>query len=335
MMFYRYRSFFILLILLLTTACAGATATPAPSATAAAPILVPQVTVAPATQTPSPLPSAAPTETTLPSPTPLPVYSLGQLVQVSGLSLAVIKVDFSNQQAAVTLAAISSSPGFQSITAGQFLALSTGAKLVQSPCPADSPSFKDDLQPGDILSGTICWNGGSVDSPLRIEYRDLTNGLLAAWEFPKAGEVPVPAELAAPDLKIAVHPLGDAVLYQGLTVTVALEKMTTSVVKEFHTTYARVHLTFANKSASDVTLSKNIMADIRVKSANGENMWQVMVSRDCDLPFSADITVQPGQSYKVLACFGTFGTSPQPGGRVILAYDAPTNQAGFINWMIK
>jgi len=135
------------------------------------------------------------------------------------MGLAVIKVEYSSQMVIITLAAQAGDSGVSSISPDQFLASQTGATLVQIPCTNTPPSFKDVLQPGDILTGSICWNGAVADSPLRLEYRGPNQALLAAWEFTQAGNDPVPADIAVPGLKSAVHPLAESVLYQGLTVT--------------------------------------------------------------------------------------------------------------------
>jgi hypothetical protein len=320
MKYYRYDFFLLLMVLFLSTGCTGLSSNPSPSPTEVSP-------------THAPLPSETAT-VAVSSPTPIPVYGLGQLIQINGMGLAVIKIDFASPIVTITLAARADGSSVSAINADQFLAIQAGAKLVQTPCTNTPPSFSDHLQPGDILTGSICWSG-AMNSPLRLEYHDPSKMLLASWDFSQSGKNPVPAEIVQPNLKSAVHPLGETILYKGFTVMVALEPLTTSVIKDFHGTYARAHFTFENKGNNVLTLSKNIMGDIKIKTADGENMWQALVSRDCNLPFQEDILVKPGQSFKILACFGTGGNSPKPGGRVILTSDSAASQNDFFNWLIK
>jgi hypothetical protein len=261
----------------------------------------------------------------------MPVYGLGQLVQANDLEVAVFKVGFVNQQLWITLAAHNKGLTIQIVTKEQFHLLQSGKPVVQNACDSTPPSFNDKLQPGDILSGTICWKIAAADGNTRLEYHDQNNRAIATWDISKQGEAAVPPEVATTDLKNPVHKPGEAALYKGTTVTWALNKITTIGGG----TYVKTLFTYENKGASAVTLPMNLLSDLEIKTANGEMMWQALVDRDCHIPYTEDIVLLPGKNLQVTVCFGTLGISPQPGGRIILMNGSTADQPDFFNWTIK
>jgi hypothetical protein len=331
MKIYRYLPLLFGFILLFCTACTGTsinpTLAPAPASNATA--------ISPATQTPAPLPTATLIKTTTPSSTPgptaLPLYGLGQLVLVKDLELAVFKVSYANQQLWVTLAAHNNGPTVQIIKKEQFHIFQSGKPAVQNACDTTPPSFNDQLQPGDILSGTICWKSTAAESTTRLEYQDQNNQVLAAWEISKPGEAAVPAGIVTPHLNNPLHKPGEAALYKGATVSWVLIKITTIG----SATYVKTLFTYENKGASVVTLPMNLLSDLEIKTANGEIMWQALIDRDCHIPYTEDIVLPPGKNLQVTVCFGTLGASPQPGGRIILMNGSTADQPDFFNWTIK
>jgi len=331
MKIYRYLPLLFGFILLFCTACAGTSVNPTlapPSGSTATAIL-------PATQTPAPPPTATSIITANPTPTTastaIPLYGLGQLVLVNDLEMAVFKVGYANQQLWITLAAHNNGPTVQIIKKEQFHIFQSGKPAAQNACDSTPPSFNDQLQPGDILSGTICWKSAAADSKTRLEYQDQNNRALAVWDISKPGEGPVPLQIATPDLKNPLHKPGEAALYKGATVTWVLNKITTSG----SATYVKTFFTYENKGASVVTLPMKLLSDLEIKTANGEIMWQALVDRDCHIPYTEDIVLPPGKNLQVTVCFGTLGTSPQPGGRVILMNGSAADQPDFFNWTIK
>jgi hypothetical protein len=178
------------LFLILLTACSGTAVNP-----------------------PNPSPASSP------SPTGNPIHALGQLVEVKGLTIAMIQVAYSSGQLQLMFAAkntgsevVSVSPVLLSATTG------TGVNLKWVPCLVTSADnqkklssaspFSGNLQPGEILKGTICWDGATPQNGNQVGYAPgFGKPAVAIWDVSTAGQADVPALLAA-NTFIWQRPLG-------------------------------------------------------------------------------------------------------------------------------
>jgi hypothetical protein len=117
--------------------------------------------------------------------------------------------------------------------------------------------------------------------------------------------------------------------------TVKLDKMTVTARRQNNETYVYTQFIYENKGASDVTIPKNFTGDVVIKTSNEESIVSTIKQSGCASTNLDDLVLKPGKNIEVNLCFLTAGTSPQPGGRVILIYRSVGDPFDFINWTIK
>ncbi len=333
----------LLFLVLAQAACSGpsetATLLPvAPTATAAvSPPPKPSATAAQtATAAASPTPVVTITPSPQPSPTTNPILSLGQVVKVNDLAMAVIGVEFSPDQVQVMFAAKNTGSVVVTVSAIYFSVIPAGGLAQQAVfCKSASGStqgFNGVLEPGDILRGTICWETKAKNAGqdrLQVIYT-LAYGERAAvtWDVSKPGAVEVPAEIATSGSKTPIHPQGETVTQKDFSVT--FDGITLSSDPQVNTKLMIGSFTVENKGSSSVKLP-SIGSSFILKTADGYTFLQPISGHLCQNSFS-DVEIKAGQKLSFTVCYTTSGPSVTAG--TTARFISP-DRSWFAIWALK
>ena len=306
------------LFLILLTACSGTAVNP-----------------------PNPSPASSP------SPTGNPIHALGQQVEVKGLTIAMIQVAYSSGQLQLMFAAkntgsevVSVSPVLLSATTG------TGVNLKWVPCLVTSADnqkklssaspFSGSLQPGEILKGTICWDGATPQNGNQVGYApDFGKPAVAIWDVSTAGQVDVPALLAANTFMTPSHAQGESVALKDITIT--FDKVTL-------TGYLNVYFSVENRGSSAYKFDPPLAASqvssplddsFSYRLADGSPLGSgIFLNSGCQ-DVSTSIEVLPGQEQSLHLCYGNYDPITSIASGSLVSFIPSADQGGQVNWLTK
>ena len=324
----------LLALVFILAACANPTSV----ATSVPPLLATPTTV-PATQTRLPLkPSSTPTiaitatSTPSPSPTENPLHSPGQLVNVKGMSIVLIGVDYTQSQLQVTFAAKNSGSDVISANFIDFSAFGAdGIKLKSDACfTVDEkshpdyavPSFGGVLQPGENLRGTICWKSADPKGPLiaqtgiKVAYTpEGTVKPAGIWDVSNPGKVDSPVEVTKSDFATPPNKQGEGVTLKDITIT--FDGVTFQGVGQDKTRVVLSHFTLENKGVSPYKLGEFLSYSFSIKLADGSPLSTDFTTVGCQNTASK-VEILPAQKRSFTLCFVDPGiTSLAPGSLAI------------------
>jgi len=345
----------LLALSLILTACAGPTPTAALSTA-----LPPQPPAAAATQTslpaavtsqPSATPTPAPTLTltpTLPRPTENPLHSLGQLVKLQNLTLALIGVDYTQTQLQVTFAAKNTGSG---VTSANFIDFSAraadGTELKPDACftpstkgPPDYalPSFGGSLQPGENLRGTICWKSADPKtSPIpktgiQVSFTPEGSAKTAGtWDVSGVGNVEAPALLAVSEFATPPHTQGDGVPLKDIVIT--FEGVTFQGVGQDKTRVDLAHFTLENKGSGSYKFGNFLSTSFSLKRPDGSPLTIDFTTIGCQNS-TMNVVIPAAQKRSFTLCFVNPGTSDLAQGSLVTFFPNP-DQGDWVFWVTK
>ena len=301
--------------------------------------------IAPTSMAPT-VPVAA-TQPPLPSPTENPIHTFGQLVEVKGLTLALIQVAYDSGQLQVMFAAkntgsavVSTSPVLLSATTA------AGASLKWVPCMvtlantqkklSSASPFSGNLQPGEILKGTICWDGATAQNGNQVGYApDYGKPTAAIWDVSSEGKADVPAALTANTFKTPPHAQGESVALKDITIT--FDKVTL-------TDYLNVYFTVENRGSSSYKFNPPYAASqtssplddsFSYRLADGSPMGSGIFMNSTCQDVATGIEVLPGQKQSLHLCYGNYAPIPSVAPGSLVSFIPSADQGEQVNWLTK
>jgi hypothetical protein len=317
----------------LLTACSG-TAQTASLATATVATAAPTITLV-ATQPP------------LPSPTLNPIHGLGQLVEVNGLTLAMLQVAYNSGQLQVLFAAKNTGSAVLSPSGVSLSATTgTGATLKWVPCMvtltngqkklSSAAPFSGNLQPGEILKGTICWDGTDPQNGNQVGYApDFGKPATAFWDVSTADQTETPAVLAANTFATPPHTQGDSVALKDITIT--FDKVTlTGFINAYFTVENRGSIAYKfNPPLAASPDSSPLDDSFSFRLADGSPYGSGIFMNSSCQDVATGIEVLPGQKRTLDLCFGNYDTITSIVPGALVSFIPSADQGDQVNWLTK
>ena len=309
------------LLLIMLTACSGTTVT-----------------------TPNPLSSSISSL----SPTGNPIHALGQLVEVKGLTIAMIQVAYNSGQLQVMFAAKNTGsevvildPVFLSATTAGGVSLKWDncmVTLANNQIKLSGASrFSGNLQPGEILKGTVCWDGATPQNGNQVGYApDFGKPAMVFWDVSNSGQVDVPALLTTNTFKTPPHAEGESVALKSITITLDRVTLTGSLNAYFtiENTGSSTYKFDPPLAASHISSPLDDSFSYRLSDGSPMSSGITMDDFTCQ-DVVTGLEVLPGQKQSLHLCFSNYGkiASIAPGSLVIFIPSA--DQGGQVNWLTK
>jgi hypothetical protein len=317
------------------SACSGAAQTANPAPAGVVPTNASPTTSLPATQP------------ALPSLTVNPIHGLGQAVEVNGLTIAMIEVGYDSNQLQVKFVAKNTGSEVVSTSSIFFSATSTtGMSLKGDYCmvtPANSQKklssaspFTGILQPGEILKGTICWDGAAPQNGNQVGYApDLGKPAITLWDVSSAGTGDVPTELTTNTFTTPPHAEGESVALKDITIT--FEQVTL-------TGFINAHFSVENRGSSPYKFEPPLAAS-QTSAPLGDSfsyrlpdgsplLGGIFMNSGCQ-NVSTNIEVPPGQKVSLDVCFGNYSPilTVTPGS--LVSFIPSKDEGEQVNWLTK
>ena len=307
------------------------------------------------TQTKQPQPSSTPiavsaaTNTPLAIPTENPLHSLGQQVNLKGMSLVLIGVDYTQSQLQVTFAAKNSGSEPTSANFVDFSAYGAdGKELKYDACFTTInksqpdyavPSFGGSLQPGENLRGTICWKSANPKSEplvaqtgIKVSYTPEGGAKPAGtWDVSSAGKVDAPTELALSDFATPPNKQGEAVKLKDVTIT--FDGVTFQGVGQDKTRVVMAHFTLENKGASAYKFGDFLSYSFSIKLADGSPLSTDFTTVGCQNTASK-VEILPVHKRSFTLCFVDPGTSSLHPGSLVIFFPNP-DEGNKVIWVTE
>lgn len=302
-------------------------------------------TVAPATA--APLVISIATQPPQPSPTVNPVHTIGQLVEADGLTLAMLQVAFNSGQLQVMFAAKDTGSAVLTPSPVSFSATTaSGVRLKWVPCMvtltnnqkklSSASPFTGILQPGEILKGTICWDGGSPQNGNQVGYSsDFGKPATEIWDVSTVGQADTPSLLAANTFTTLPHMQGDSVALKDITIT--FDKVTL-------TGFINAYFTIENRGSSPYKFAPPLAASsdsaplddsFSFRLADGSPFGSGIFMNSSCQNVATGIEVLPGQKRTVDLCFGNYDTISSVAPGALVTFIPSADQGDQVNWLTK
>ena len=288
------------------------------------------------------------TQPPLPTPTVNPIHSLGQLVEENGFTMAMLQVTYNSDQLQVMFAAknagssvVSLSPVLLSATTAGGVSLKWDTCMVtladnQVKFSGAAP-FSGNLQPGEILKGTVCWDGATPQSGNQVGYApDYGKPATELWDVSTTGQVDTPAVLAANTFATPPHAQGDSVVLKDITISFDNLTLNGSI---------NLYFTVENKgsqpykfnpplAASQVSSPLDDSFSLRLADGSPYQSGIYMDDFTCQ-DVETGLEVLPGQKQVLHLCFGNYSkiTSLAPGA--LVSFFPSADQGVQVNWLTK
>jgi len=299
----------------------------------------------PATAAPVIIPTA--TQPPLPSPTVNPIHALGQLAEINGLTLAMLQVTYASGQLQVMFAAkntgaavLTPSPVYFSATTAAGVSLKWVPCMItltnnQKKLSSASP-FSGNLQPGEILKGTICWDGATLQNSNQVGYApDFGKPATEFWDVSTAGQADTPSVLASNTFATPPHAQGDSVDLKDITIT--FDKVTL-------TGFINAYFTIENKGSSPYKFAPPLAASsdsaplddsFSFRLADGSPYGSGIFMNSACQDVATGIEVLPGQKQTLDLCFGNYGTISSIASGALVSFIPSADQGDQVNWLTK
>ncbi len=325
----------LIFLALTLSACSGPALTASPATT----------TDVPATAAPVIIPTA--TQPPLPSPTVNPIHTFGQLVEINGLSLAMLQVAYDSGQLKVMFAAKNTGSAVQSPSPVLFSAItSAGASLKWVPCMitlagnqkklSSASAFSGNLQPGEILKGTICWDGGAPQNGNQVGFAlDYGKPATAIWDVSTAGQADTPSLLTANTFATPPHAQGNSVALMDITVT--FDKVTL-------TGFINAYFTVENRGSSPYKFIPPLAASqvspplddsFSFRLADGSPYGSGIFMNSACQNVATGIEVLPGQKRTLDVCYANYETISSIPSGALVSFIPSADQGDQVNWLTK
>jgi hypothetical protein len=287
------------------------------------------------------------TQPPLPSPTVNPVHGLGQLVEVNGLTLAMLQVAYNSGQLQVMFVAKNTGSSVLNPSQVSLSATSaTGVNLKSDYCMmtlangqkklSSAAWFSGNLQPGEILKGTTCWDSAAPQNGNQVGYApDFGKPATAFWDVSTAGQADTPSMLAANTFATPPHAQGDAVALKDITIT--FDKVTL-------TGFINAYFTVENRGSSAYKFNPPLAASpdssplgdrFSFHLADGSPYGSgVFMNSSCQ-NVATGIEVLPGQKRTLDLCFANYDTITSIAPGALVSFIPSADQGDQVNWLTK
>jgi hypothetical protein len=293
---------------------------------------------------PSPIINPGPILT--PSPTENPILTLGQMIVVKGLKIALIQVAYNSDQLQVMFAAKNTGSDVVSLSEVSFSATAPGGvSLKGAYCMAtgadkqkklsSAPRFSGNLQPGEILKGTTCWDGGVPQNGTQVGYAPDLVKPVAFWNVSSAGKADVPAVLTSNTFTTPPHAQGESAALKDITIS--FDSVTLS-------DFLNVYFTIENKGSSIYKFDPPLAAShvssplddsFSFRLSDGSPMSSGNFMNSTCQNVSTSIEVLPGQKKTLHLCFGNYDPVLSIPSGSLVSFFPSADQGGQVNWLTK
>jgi hypothetical protein len=294
----------------------------------------------------SPSPIINPDPTLTPSPTENPIHTLGQLVVVKGLTIALIQVAYNSDQLQVMFAAKNTGSDVVSPSEVSFsVTTAGGASLKLAPCMvtrvdsqkklSSAPRFSGNLQPGEILKGTTCWDGAVPQNGNQVGYSPDYIKPAVFWDVSSAGKADVPAVLTSNTFTTPPHAQGESVALKDITIS--FDSVTLS-------DYLNVYFTIENRGSSTYKFDPPLAAShvssplddsFSFRLSDGSPMGSGIFMNSTCQNVSTSTEVLPGQKKTLHLCFGNYDPVQSIPLGSLVSFIPNADQGGQVNWLTK
>jgi hypothetical protein len=281
--------------------------------------------------------------TLLPNPTENPIHTLGQLVEVNGLTLALVDVEYPANHLLVIFAAKNTGLPMIFPYFGEFSAIASDGTMLQSEdCTYALPNsvtnyylpyFNGSLQPGENLRGGICWKDASPQSGIQVAYTPETQSKPAAtWDVSTPGNVDVPAGLSANDFATQPHAQGETVLLNDVAAT--FNGLTSSDFPPRKNYFIRAHFILENKGTSNFKSNMFLANSFILKLPDGSSLSGGAFIGIVGCQNQAQVEILPGTKQDLIICYANTSSRPIAPGTLAI-YKPDPNQDQEIEWVTK
>jgi hypothetical protein len=200
---------------------------------------------------------------------------------------------------------------------------------------SSAPRFSGNLQPGEILKGTTCWDGGGPQNGNQVGYTPALIKPAAFWDVSSAGKVDVPAILTSNTFATPPHALGETVALKDITIR--LDSVTLS-------DYLNVYFTIENKGSTTYKfdpplapshVSSPLDDSFSYRLADGSPMGSGIFMNSTCQNVSTSIEVLPGQKQTLHLCFGNYDPVLSIPSGSLVSFIPSADQGGQVNWLTK
>jgi hypothetical protein len=196
--------------------------------------------------------------------------------------------------------------------------------------------FSGNLHPGEILKGTICWDGGEPQNGNQVGYApDFGKPATTIWDVSTAGQADTPSLLAANTFTTPPHAQGDGVALKDITIT--FDKVTL-------TGFINAYFTIENRGSSPYKFAPPLAASpnsaplddsFSFRLADGSPYGSGIFMNSACQDVATGIEVLPGQKRTVDVCFGDYDTISSIPSGALVSFFPSADQGDQVNWLTK